>query len=239
MLISSYFCSTKKHNLLILISMTLFTNKSMKLKKTLFIILASAGISSSFAQAKVEMTPFAGYLLGGSVKFYEGKFKIENAASYGGMLAVKARGGNFVELSYTRTDSKGRWDPYSDYYNTLPRDTFDIAMNYLQINSLNEIPLDNEAIRPYGTAGIGASWIHPKEGSASDEWLFTFNAALGLKYFFSDRVGIRIQARMILPMIFNGGGFYFGNGSGGAYVSSTTIMVQGDFTGGLIIALGE
>jgi hypothetical protein len=112
-------------------------------------------------------------------------------------------------------------------------------MNYLQINSLNEFPLDNEAIRPYGTAGIGTSWIHPKEGNANDEWMFIFNAALGLKYFFSDRIGIRIQARLLLPMIFNGGGFYFGYGSGGAYVSSTTPIVQGDFTGGLIIALGE
>ena len=48
-----------------------------------------------------------------------------------------------------------------------------------------------------------------------------------------------IFPRMILPMIFNGGGFYFGYGSGGAYVSSTTTMVQGDFTGGLIVVLGN
>jgi opacity protein-like surface antigen len=189
--------------------------------------------------ARVEITPFGGYLLGGSVKFYEGKFKIENAASYGAMLAVKARGGNFVELSYTRMDSKGYWEPYYNYIIDLPADTFDIAMNYLQINSLNEFNLDNESIKPYGTAGMGASWIHPKEGDANDEWMFTFNAALGLKYFFSDRIGIRLQARMILPMIFNGGGFYFGYGSGGAYVSSTTTMVQGDFTGGLIVVLGN
>lgn len=208
-------------------------------KSTILILLLAIGITGVYSQARVEISPFGGYLLGGSFKFYEGKFKIENAASYGGMLSVKAAGGNFVELSYTRTDTKGQWDPYSGYISDLPRDTFDIAINYLQINSLNEFNLDNEAIKPYGTAGIGTSWIHPKEGSASDEWMFTFNAALGLKYFFSDRIGIRLQARMILPMIFNGGGFYFGTGGSGAYVSSTSVIVQGDFTGGLIFVLGE
>jgi opacity protein-like surface antigen len=205
----------------------------------MLICLLAIGSTGAYSQARVEISPFGGYLLGGSLKFYEGKFKIENAASYGGMLSMKAAGGNFIELSYTRMDSQGQWNPSSGYMSSLPRDTFDIAMNYLQINSLNEFALDNEAIRPYGTAGIGTSWIHPKEGDTSDEWMFTFNAALGLKYFFNDRIGIRLQARMLLPMIFDGGGFYFGTGGGGAYVSSTSVIVQGDFTGGLIFALGD
>lgn len=209
------------------------------LKSTLLILFFATGLTVAFAQARVEITPFGGYLLGGSVKFYEGKFKVENAPSYGGMISVQAAGGNSVELSYTRMDSKGYWDPSYGYTNLLPRDTFDIAMNYLQINSVNELQLKNEAVRPYGTAGVGASWIHPKTGSASDEWMFTFNAALGVKYFFSDRVGIRIQARMLLPMIFSGGGFYFGTGGSGAYVSSTSVIFQGDFTGGLVIVLGN
>jgi hypothetical protein len=213
--------------------------RTFTLRSTLIALLIFLGISGVFAQARVEITPFGGYLLGGSLDFYQGKFKIDNAASYGGMLAVKAAGGNFIELSYTRMDSKGNWKPYSNYFNDFPADTFDIAMNYLQINSLNEFPLDNEKIKPYGTAGLGASWIHPKEGSANDEWMFTFNAALGLKYFFNDRIGIRIQARMLLPMIFNGGGFYFGYGGSGVYVSSTAVLVQGDFTGGLIFVLGD
>jgi hypothetical protein len=219
--------------------MITFSPKSIMVKSTFLILLLTLSTSYLYSQVKVEISPYAGYLLGGSVKFYEGKFKIENSACYGGMLAVKARGGNFVELSYLRMDSEGRWRPYDDYFTSLPSDTYDLAMNYLQINSLNEFPLENEAIRPYGTAGIGAAWIHPKEGSSNDEWMFSFNAALGLKYFFSDRIGIRIQARILLPMIFNGGGFYFGTGGSGAYVSSTTPIVQGDFTGGLIIALGE
>jgi opacity protein-like surface antigen len=218
-------------------------NKHQTLKAGILSFLMLFAITSIHSQsARVEISPFGGYLLGGSVKFYEGKFKIENGASYGGMLAVKARGGNFVELSYTRMDSKGEWRPYSGFNIDYPETTIDLAVNYLQINSLNEFPLDNEAIRPYGTIGIGATWFHPKD-EGDDEWLFAMNAGLGLKYFFNDRIGIRLQARLLLPMIFNGGGFYFGIGTGGAStgvgVTSTTPIVQGDFTGGLVIALGE
>jgi hypothetical protein len=116
-------------------------------------------------------------------------------------------------------------------------------MNHVQIGSVREVLLDNEAVRPYGTFTLGASWIHPKETNAQDEWLFSVTAGVGLKYFFTERVGIRLQARLILPMVFSGAGFYFGFGTGGASsgvgVSSTVPLVQGDFTGGLIIALGK
>jgi len=78
-----------------------------------------------------------------------------------------------------------------------------------------------------------------KEENSTDEWLFSFGAGVGLKYFFNDKIGIRIQARMILPLVFAGGGFYIGTGGSGSYVSTTAPVVQGDFTGGLIIALGQ
>jgi hypothetical protein len=208
------------------------------------IVLLFSGNVSVYSQARrVELTPFGGYLLGGSIKFYEGKFKIEDNACYGGNLAFEVHKGTFVELSYTRMDTKGDWHPYSNYSIQYPDKTVNLAVNYLQIGSLSEFPLDNDKVRPYGTFTLGTTWLHPKEGSASDEWLFAFAAGLGLKYFFSDRVGIRIQARLLLPVIYNGSGFYLGVGTGGAssgvYVSSTTPIVQGDFTGGLIIALGK
>ena len=205
-------------------------------------IISFAGTAYS-QDHKVELTPFGGYLLGGSIKFYQGKFKIENNACYGGMLAVQVHKGSFIELSYTGMGTRGDWRPYNNYNIDYPAKTVDIAINYLQIGSINEIPLDNEAIRPYGTLSLGAAWLHPKEGASEDAWIFAVALGGGLKYFFSERIGIRIQARMLMPLIFNGAGFYMGVGTGGAsgglYISSTTPIIQGDFTGGLIIALGD
>lgn len=215
------------------------------MKKSLFskisaILLILAFSGSLVAQDhKVELTPFGGYLLGGSVKFYEGKFKVEDAACYGGMLAVRVHSGSFIELSYTGMTTVGDWRPYSDYSSDHPAGNVDMAVNHFQIGSVNEIPTNVDAVRPYGTVSLGTTWFNIKDENANDEWLFSVMAGLGVKYFFNEKIGIRIQARLILPVVYNGAGFYLGTGGSGMYVSSTAPIVQGDFTGGLIIALGQ
>ena len=217
-----------------------FTVNSVKLISVCLAVLIVLISGKTYSQDhKVEITPFGGYLLGGSVKFYEGKFKVEDAACYGGMLAVQVSSGNFVEISYTGMTTQGNWKPYNDYEVSIPEGTVDMAVNHIQIGSVNELPLDNEAVRPYGTLSLGTTYFNIKDDDADDEWLFSVAAGLGLKYFFNERVGIRLQARLLLPVIYNGGGFYLGTGGSGMYVSSTAPIVQGDFTGGLIIALGE
>ena len=114
----------------------------------------------SAQESKVELSPFAGYMLGGSVKFYEGKFKVRDDLSYGGMLAFRIRPSQLVEISYIRMDTKGDWKPYSGWVVDFPPKTVDVAMNYLQIGTVNELVLDNDAVRPYGTLSIGAAWLH-------------------------------------------------------------------------------
>jgi hypothetical protein len=145
--------------------------------------------------------------------------------------------GSFVEFSYTGMTTKGDWKPYSDYILEHPGQTIDMSVNHFQIGSLNELPVENEAIRPYGTLTLGTTWFNSKEENSNDEWMFSVAAGLGLKYFFNERIGIRLQARLLLPIAYNGGGFYIGTGGSGVYVSSTAPIVEGDFTGGLIIAL--
>jgi len=213
--------------------------KSLFSKISFLALLLAFSTMISAQDHKVEITPFGGYMLGGSVKFYEGKFKVEDAGCYGGMLAVQVRSGNYVEFSYTGMTTQGDWRPYSSYELDHPKTTVDMSVNHFQIGTLNELPLDNESIRPYGTLTLGTTWFNLKEDNSNDEWLFSVGAGLGLKYFFNDKIGIRIQARMILPLVYAGAGFYIGTGGSGTYVSATAPIVQGDFTGGLIIALGQ
>jgi hypothetical protein len=221
-----------------------FTIKSFKVFSILLVILILSSTGKSYSQGRrIELTPYGGYLLGGSLKFTEGKIKIEDAACYGGMLALEVAKSQYVELSYTRMDSKGDWRSYNNYTFQYPDTTVDLAWNYLQIGSVNELRLNNEAVRPYGTFTLGTSWIHPKIDNGSDKWLFTFALGGGIKYFFNDRIGIKIQARMIVPLVYNGTQFYIGVGYGGSTsgiaVNATSAIVQGDFTGGLIFVLGK
>jgi hypothetical protein len=217
---------------------SLFSKVNMAITAIIVLFFSIAGITYS-QDHKVEITPFGGYMLGGSVKFYEGKFKVEDNACYGGMLAVQVSSGDYIEFSYTGMNTVGDWKPYSDYISEHPAQDVDMAVNHFQIGTVNELPLDNEQVRPYGTLTLGTTWFNLQEENSNDEWMFSVGAGLGLKYFFNDRVGIRLQARLLMPIVYNGGGFYIGTGGSGMYVSATSPIFQGDFTGGLIIALGD
>jgi len=209
----------------------------------LCIVLAFRPIVTRAQEAPIEITPFAGYMLGGSIKFYQGKFKILDNLSYGGHLAYRVRPSQLIEISYARMDTEGDWNPNYGYSNEYPAKTVGLAVNHLQIGTVNELMLANDAVRPFGTFTLGTSWIHGKETTAQDEWLFSVTLGAGLKYFFTPRIGIRLQADLLLPMVFDGAGFYLGVGTGGASsgvgVSTWVPIVQGNFTGGIIIALGE
>ena len=212
---------------------------------TAALLMFWAGLHTSLQaqESRAEISPFAGYMLGGSIKFYEGKLKILDDLSYGGMAALRIRPSQLVELSYIRMDTQADWRPYSNYSGDYPAKTVDVAVNYLQIGTVNELVLNNDAIRPYGTISVGATWFHGKEGNAEDEWLFAAILGGGLKYYFTPNIGIRLQATLNLPMVFSGAGFYLGIGSGGPSsgvgVSTWSPVVQGNFTGGLIIGLGR
>jgi hypothetical protein len=217
--------------------------KSIILTALGFILTGFPALLSA-QNSRVELTPFGGYMLAGNIKFYQGKVKIDDNACYGGMLAIRTSNSTLVELTYLRLDSKADWKPYNEYSLEYPEiNDAAIAQNYIQVGAVNEVILDNDQVRPYGTYSLGATWLHPKEGDSSDEWFFSVTAGLGLKYYINDRIGLRFQARLLLPLVFDGGGFYMGFGSGGATtgvgVTSYAPLVQGDFTGGLIIQLGE
>lgn len=68
-------------------------------------------------------------------------------------------------------------------------------------------------------------------------------AGLGIKYFFTDVIGIKAQARLLLPLYFNGIGFGCGIGTGGASCGGGagfgSEIVQGDFTGGVVLRIGN
>jgi len=56
---------------------------------------------------------------------------------------------------------------------------------------------------------------------------------------FSDRIGIRLQGRLLMPLYFAGAGVYFGSGGSGLSVGAGSTILQGDLTAGLIIGLGD
>lgn len=198
----------------------------------------------SRAQGKVELSPFGGYMFGGSLNFYEGKFKVNNAANYGVAMDIKLDSETQIELMWTQMGTDAKFEPYYGY-DYLATNTFDMNVGYIQIGGVREMDLDK--VRPFGVFTLGTTYFIPKNVEFADpsyvdiddEWLFSMTLGGGAKIWFTDRVGIRLQGNLMLPMFWGGAGFTVGAGGSGFYVGTGTSMVQGSFTGGLIFALGE
>ncbi len=187
----------------------------------------------------IEINGFAGYQLGGTGNGYYGDLKIDNAMSYGGRLAVGLSTTTFVEFTYLRSDTEGQ---YWDYYDGTIGDKVPLSSNYIQIGGLQQ--MDYGILSPFLTVTGGlAVWSPKNPGDFSTYTQFAFTVGGGTKIWISDMIGIRIQANMLMPLVYNGAGFGCGIGTGGSGCSGgiyTRITpFQGEFSGGLIIKISK
>ena len=85
---------------------------------------------------------------------------------------------------------------------------------------------------PFGADEASGSEYRPILQPKSTKFEFGFTG--GAKYFFTDRIGIRLQAQLLIPIEW--GGVYYS--SGGSVFTTGGSLLQLNFTGGLIVRLG-
>ena len=207
------------------------------MKRIKLLLLTTLFPAMLLAQGGVEIVPFAGYMFGGSVNYYEGKLKIENGMNYGVSLLVPVHDLLDVEINYTRMDSEASFSPYYGYPGLEYTET-NLGTNYIQIGGVSKFYTQDTKATPFGSLSIGATWFSPSETNYSDVWRFSMALGLGVKIMLSDRVGIMLRGRLLMPMYFGGVGVYGGTGGSGVSVNSVVAPLQGDFNGGLIIKIG-
>jgi len=196
----------------------------------------------SSLKAQVELTPFGGIFFNGKVKFIEGDLKFSNQASYGAILGIPVRYGVIAELSYTRSESRASWVPNPFYGSDFPAADFSVNINYFQVGAIKEAEIQ-EDFYGFGGLTLGAAYYNTTTVSIQDLWRFALGLEAGLKYFFNDHIGIRVQGRMLFPIYAGGAGFYCGVGTGGSScgvsVGGSSLILQGDITGGLVFRFGQ
>ena len=214
-----------------------------KIKLIFFTLLFPAMM---LAQGGAEIVPFAGYMFGGSINYYEGKLNVQNGLNYGVSVLVPVQSLVDLELNYTRMDKvKATFDPYSGYNPPAYQDDeIYVVTNYFQVGVISKFHNGGGMAQPFGSVSLGATWFDTSttENSAyssyEDVWRFSVIVGLGVKLMFSERVGIMLRGRLMMPMTFSGVGFYAGTGGAGISTGSWVAPLQGDFNGGLIIKLG-
>lgn len=186
----------------------------------------------------IDIIPTVGYHFGGRARFYEGDFKIDNNTTYGITLSAPVEWGVKGELSWSRSDSRGRFIPVRPGYDP---DELEMASNYFMVGVLKVV--GEGPAKVFGGINLGLAWFDSKDSRYYD--VFRFGAGLlgGFEYMITDRIGIRGQGRFLLPISFSGAGIYCGIGTGGsscgAGLSGWSTILQGDLSGGIIIRLGE
>ena len=203
------------------------------MKRILLLFLVGGIFLSDTIAQKIEIGAYYGYTFNTRLRTYYGDYKVNDAPNYGGQLSIGVAPDMYVELSYNRMDSE-----VSYYYNNL-NEPLDMSTEYFQIGALREIQAGSENLVPFGLFSIGASRFDLKESygemTAGDFWFMDVQLGAGAKILLGERLGIRLQARMGLPMSFSG--LYIGTGGGGA--SFYVPMVQFDFTAGVYLRLGN
>ena len=207
------------------------------MKKLKLLTLIALFPTLLFSQG-VEIVPFAGYMFGGSTKYTQGKLDVKDGMNYGVSILVPVQALVDVEINYTRMDSRATFRKYSGYPGYNDQDIDNLATNYFQIGGISKFYSSNSMVSPFGSFSLGATWFSSPD-LTDDTWRFSATVGLGVKIMFSDRVGIMLRGRLLMPMSFAGVGFYAGSGGSGLTMNSYVTPLQGDFNGGLIIKLGD
>ena len=206
----------------------------MQRKFTILLFLLVLGFKG-ICQERFELTGLIGYATSSSyLKDYRAKFKIKHSMSYGGNIGVRLLPYTVLEISYHRQDTDLLYRPYS-----APSEEFPISANYLQLGVLKEFLLG--PLKPFGLFSLGPAWYSPKVSNLSSVWRFSTIFGAGLKYYpLGSKIGLRFQARLIVPWFNTNVGIWCNLGSGCApNVGTSNTIVTGDFQGGIIVRLGE
>lgn len=207
--------------------------------KKLGLLVLMLGVSlGSFAQ--IEISPYAGYTFGGVTSYsYNGyRLRIDGSANYGGTVGyVVPTDGTTIELGFNTTSATLKQDGgVIDYIQPTP-----INVNYITLGAQKPFMYTDQFV-PYGLVALGAAQYNPTEYQ-EDYWRFAVNMGLGLKYYFSDVIGIKLQTKLYMPLYFGGVGFGCGIGTGGSSCGGGatfgTEIVQLDITGGLVLRINQ
>lgn len=197
-----------------------------------FVAFAS---SSAWAQNRVEITPYGGWQFGGVAYVRAGDLKLKDAWNYGVIVDVSVRYDAQVELMYNRQETELRlFEPFG-----VARTLTDITVEYFLAGGLYEVSRGSAA-RPFVSLGVGAVHYNPKARQIdgfqiSDEWNFATALGLGVKYFASERIGIRLQGHLWQGFTGTSGGVFCGFG-GCSFGLGGWGPIQGDIAAALTFA---
>ena len=193
------------------------------------------GLPSGLAAQGLEITPFGGYQVGGKLQIQLGDLRVSDNPNLGVILNVPLQSGAQLELLFAHQETSLK---LTERGTNLQETLFDMAMEYIQAGALYEADRKGR-LKAFGTGTVGVTHYNPKESGRSSEWRFSGGLGIGAKSFFSERVAIRTEARLMFTLINAEGSIFCSGGSGCLTNVEGTGVAQLLFTAGLTFKLGR
>jgi opacity protein-like surface antigen len=160
-----------------------------------------------------------------------GDFDIKNNPAFGLTLDVEIRPGTELQVMYLRQDSKVT---FRQGAGGVTEDLFDMATSYYHVGAMQGI--QRGSLRPYSGATLGATSFDPQGGGGDTEWKFSFGFNAGVKYYINDRIGLKVNGRILASLIDTNAGLWVGWGGPGVSIGGSAVW-QWDLGGGVLIRL--
>jgi len=140
-----------------------------------------------------EITPFAGYAVGG-------EFEDPNDGSDRDLNADASFG---VLLDFTTEDPSRHYELlYSNQKTDVDGNSqLDLDVEYLHIGGVVDFGSPNRRAIPFVAGGIGATRLNPDRNGLDEETEFSLSVAGGVKIPLSDHVALRLDARAFITFL--------------------------------------
>jgi hypothetical protein len=205
-----------------------------KIMPVLLILFLFSVNSLAQQTGRIEITPFYGWKLGGKINQEGEEININDSNNFGFSFnfPIPNQPGLRGEIYYSRQNSRLTTKEDSTLTSAA---LFNMSVEYFQAGATYQ---ENHGIfSPTFLITVGATRFSPKHSQYKDEWRVSAALGFGLKAYFTNHFGIRLQTRLFVPLQVQSGNIFCSNNLCLISLKSGAVALQGDITVGLIIAL--
>ena len=154
----------------------------------ILLLLGSVGMATA---AEIELTPFWGYRVGGDFNDLAviDEIEIRDGDGYGAVLGFTTSETTQIELLWSRQET----DLQVQLPGGLDGPMFGLTVDQYHIGGLYLPETGNDSFRPFVSFSLGVTVFDPSGLDSEDQ--FSFSLGGGVKYYFGDRLGLRLQIR--------------------------------------------
>lgn len=202
----------------------------------LLALIATSPVVAQEGETRVEFTPFASFSAEGNFDdgfydddYFDEELSVDDSNGYGLIVGFPINRHFTVEVTYSRQDTELFYDGglFGDPDVLLPLD-----IEYLHAGGA--LNFGSGHVQPFVFVSAGLTRFSPQD-DFDDETRFSAAFGGGLKIFFTDNVGVRLQGRLLSTLV-DDDEEAFCNRRDCYYYDADTYLYQAELAGGLVFA---